>query len=98
MKKRNFLFADRVSEFADEEMLGVPHPPPPYPPLATPLVFIMKNKGEVLDKFKKFVNLAENVTGQHVKVLRSDNGGEYGSKEFIEFCKRRGIKKEATVP
>ena len=61
-------------------------------------VFIMKNKGEVLDKFKEFVNLAENVTGQRVKVLRSDNGGEYGSKEFIEFCKSRGIKKQITVP
>eukprot|EP00794_Sanderia_malayensis_P002050 gene2050-biopygen1853 len=61
-------------------------------------VYMMKNKGEALDKFKEFVNLAENLTGQRVKVLRSDNGGEYGSKEFIEFCKSRGIKKEATTP
>ena len=59
---------------------------------------MMKNKGVVLDKFKEFVNLAENLIGCRVKVLRSDNGGEYGSKEFIKFCKSCGIKKEATIP
>eukprot|EP00794_Sanderia_malayensis_P004480 gene4480-biopygen3647 len=29
--------------------------------------------------------LVTGVTGQCVKVLRSDNGGEYGSKEFVEY-------------
>ena len=27
-----------------------------------------------------------------------DNGGEYMSNEFIEFCKKDGIKKETIVP
>ena len=31
-------------------------------------------------------------------MLRTDNGGEYTSKEFLEFCSSEGIKKEYTVP
>jgi transposase InsO family protein len=30
--------------------------------------------------------------------LRSDNGGEYTSKEFISFCIEAGIKRELIVP
>ena len=40
----------------------------------------------------------ENLTEHRVKVLRSDNGGEYESKEFSEYCKSHGIKRETTVP
>jgi transposase InsO family protein len=28
----------------------------------------------------------------------SDNGGEYTSKEFVNFCKDVGIKRELTTP
>jgi hypothetical protein len=31
-------------------------------------------------------------------VLRSDNGGEYTSKDFNDFCIETGIKREYTVP
>jgi transposase InsO family protein len=31
-------------------------------------------------------------------VLRSNNGGEYTSKEFVDYCATMGIKKELTVP
>ena len=30
--------------------------------------------------------------------MRSDNGGEYESNEFDDFCQEAGIKKELTVP
>ena len=30
--------------------------------------------------------------------MRIDNGGEYTSKEFLEFCSLEGIKKEHTIP
>ena len=30
--------------------------------------------------------------------MRSDNGGEYESNEFDDFCLEAGIKKELTVP
>jgi hypothetical protein len=31
-------------------------------------------------------------------VLRSDNGGEYTSRDFNDFCIEAGIKREYTVP
>jgi len=30
--------------------------------------------------------------------LRTNNGGEYTSKEFFSFCKLVGIRREITVP
>jgi transposase InsO family protein len=40
----------------------------------------------------------ENQTGKKNRVLRSDNGGEYTSKEFMEFCAGEGIRRELNVP
>jgi hypothetical protein len=40
----------------------------------------------------------ENQTGKKIRVLRSANGGEYTSKEFMEFCVGEGIRRELTVP
>jgi hypothetical protein len=31
-----------------------------------------------------------------IKVLRLDNGGEYTSNDFKDFCKEAGIKRELT--
>jgi hypothetical protein len=30
--------------------------------------------------------------------LRSDNGGEYSSRQFVDFCAQHGIRREMTVP
>ena len=35
---------------------------------------------------------------KNIKVLRSDNGGEYMDKEFTYFYVKDGIKKEWTTP
>jgi transposase InsO family protein len=42
--------------------------------------------------------LIENLSKRKIKILRSDNGGEYISKEFENFCKDVGIKRELTTP
>jgi transposase InsO family protein len=42
--------------------------------------------------------LGENQTGKKIKILRSDNAGEYTSSEFMDLCKEAGIKREPTVP
>ena len=60
-------------------------------------VYFLKNKSEVLSKFKEHVNLVENQNGK-VKVLRSDNGGEYTSHNFANYCAEKGILHEFTSP
>ena len=40
----------------------------------------------------------ENLTERKINILRSDNGGEYTSKEIISFCKDFWIKRELIVP
>jgi transposase InsO family protein len=47
---------------------------------------------EVFNKIKEFKALIENPSIRKIKILRSDNGGEYTSKEFMNFCKDVGIK------
>jgi len=42
--------------------------------------------------------LIENQTEKKIKILRTDNGTEYESNEFHDFCKEAGIKRETTTP
>ena len=58
----------------------------------------MMTKDEVFGRFKEFKALVENLTGKRIKILRSDNGGEYTDKNFTEFCAREGIIREWTAP
>lgn len=57
----------------------------------------MKKKDEVFSKFE-FKALVENQTGKNVKVLRSDNKGEYISNAFKDLCAKEGIRRELTTP
>jgi transposase InsO family protein len=61
-------------------------------------VYFLKSKDEVFNKFKEFKTLIENLYERKIKILRSDNGGEYTSKEFVNFYKDVGIKRELTTP
>ena len=49
-------------------------------------VYFLKHKSEVFGLFKVFKALVENQSGRKLKVLRSDNGGEYVKSEFIQYC------------
>jgi transposase InsO family protein len=53
---------------------------------------------EVFNKIKEFKALIENLSERKIKILRSDNGGEYTSKDFVSFCRDVGIKRELTTP
>eukprot|EP00253_Pinus_taeda_P036700 PITA_36700 len=60
-------------------------------------VYFLKNKSEVFEKFRNFKALVENQSRLHIKVLRTDRGGEYISKEFLRFCRENGIHKQFTA-
>ena len=61
-------------------------------------VYFMKTKSEVFQCFKKYVSMVENFTGKNIKILRTDNGGEYTSKEFHNFCSEKGIQRQFSLP
>jgi transposase InsO family protein len=50
-------------------------------------VYLLKSKGECLEKFKEFKALVEKQSDYKIKVFRSDNGREYISKGFQAFLK-----------
>jgi len=60
-------------------------------------VFTMNNKNDVLEIFLKWKAQVENQTGRKIKVLRTDNGGEYKSDLFLEVCQDCGIVRHFTV-
>jgi hypothetical protein len=61
-------------------------------------LYLLKSKDEVFSKFQEFKVEIENLTNKKIKTLRTNNGGEYTSKEFVAFCKSVGIRRELTVP
>ena len=55
-------------------------------------IYFMNTKDEVFDKFQEFKAKVENLKGKKIKILRSDNEGEYTSKELVAFCKEVGLR------
>jgi transposase InsO family protein len=41
--------------------------------------------------------MVENEMDSRIKCLRSDNGGEFTSKEFMDYCNNHGIKRQFSV-
>ena len=42
-------------------------------------IYFIKVKNETIDKFKEFKVSIENQTGKQIKILKTDNGGEFES-------------------
>ena len=61
-------------------------------------VYFLKYKDEAFQRFVEWKALVEKSSGHQVKVLRTDNGGEYTSTQFEDFLKAEGIRRERTVP
>ena len=61
-------------------------------------VYPLKTKDQVFEFFKQWQAEVENFTGQRVRTLRTDNGGEFTSKCFQAHLKACGIRHELTIP
>ena len=60
-------------------------------------VFFLRNKSEAFEKFKVYKEMVENEIDSRIKCLRSDNGGDFTSKEFMDFCSKHRIKRKFFV-
>jgi transposase InsO family protein len=61
-------------------------------------VYFLEKKSEAFETFKKFMVMVEKTTGNNIRSLRSDRGGEYLSNEFKLYCENQKIRRFLTAP
>lgn len=61
-------------------------------------LYIMKEKSYAFSRFRDWCKEVEVEKNATLKCLRTDNGLEFLSNEFSDFCKMKGIKRHRTVP
>ena len=62
------------------------------------VVYLIKNKSNVLEMFQRYKAMAESHTGKKIARIRCDNGGEYKSNEFKGICEKAGIQIQYSEP
>ena len=60
-------------------------------------VYFMKIKDQVLEKLEEYETMVTNMTDKKIKILRSDNCGEYISKEFSNYLKVKRIQRQFSI-
>jgi hypothetical protein len=60
-------------------------------------VYCIRQKSDVFYTFKKWKALVENETEKMLKCLILDNGDEYCSNEFDDYCSYHGIRRQKIV-
>jgi transposase InsO family protein len=60
-------------------------------------IYILKRKFDVFNTFKQFRALVEKSTGSSIRCLIMDNGGEFTSMEFENYCKESHIEGHKTT-
>ena len=62
------------------------------------LALFSKNKDDTFAAFKNWKVMIERQTERKVKLLRTDNGGEFCSGAFDDYCRAEGIVRHHTIP
>ena len=60
--------------------------------------YFLKKKSDLASTFEGWANTVSNLLDRPIKILHSDNGGEYLSKRFEAILLTRGITHERTAP
>ena len=60
-------------------------------------ISFLKKKYKSFEGFKIYKELVENETNLKIKCLRSNNGGEFTSKLFQQYCDENGIKRQFSI-
>ena len=61
-------------------------------------VMILGSKGEAADAIRRAQAAAEAESGRKLRVLRTDNGGEFTAAEFAAYCADEGIQRHYSAP
>ena len=61
-------------------------------------VYPIKKKSEVFEKFKMLKAQVETQYDSKIRCIRLDNGGEYISKRFNQYCANQGIAHQTSAP
>ena len=61
-------------------------------------IYFLSRKSDTFAAIKAFITMAERQAGTRVLRLRTDNGGEYTSKELERYLTDQGIVHERTTP
>ncbi|KAL8091057.1 hypothetical protein AgCh_040237 [Apium graveolens] len=59
-------------------------------------IYLLKNKNEAFDAFKRFCSLVESGPEKKIKSFRSDRGGKFMSKDFLAYCEENRINRLPT--
>ena len=62
------------------------------------VVYLLKRKDEVFEKFTQYKNMVENITGRNVKALQTDNGTEFCNEKFDNLLASSGIRRRLSAP
>jgi transposase InsO family protein len=61
------------------------------------VVYFLKNNSEAFENFNIYKEMVENEMDSRIKCLIFDNGGEFTSKKFVDYCSSHGIKRQLFI-
>jgi transposase InsO family protein len=61
-------------------------------------VVVLGSKGEAADAIRHAQAAAEVECGHKLRVLRTDNGGEFTAAEFVSYCVDGGVQRHYSTP